>query len=119
MLASGKHTLIHEEAGPYKYKFETARQTGICDLQPLVIRSRVVDQLAVLGKSGAVAGTVPGMLLVIIFQRTAHMGATGHSGGQQIERRFDPVDRQLGLQNTPFRGEKLTEFTLFPLNLFT
>ena len=59
-------------------------------------RCRVVDQPALLCKTGAVAGAIPRVLLRVPFQRAAEMGTTLGGRGQKVDHGLEAIDHQLG-----------------------
>ena len=85
---------------PAKYKFSILK-TGWnkdgslpCSKVPIPC-CRVVDQMPILCKAGAVAGTIPAVLLRIPFQCTAQMGAAPRGGRQQVDHRLQTVGGML------------------------
>ena len=79
-----------------------------CCLHPLIIRSRIVDEFSGFSKAGAVAGAIPGVLRLIIFQSTPKMRTPRGCGRKQSDGGFQSVDRQLWAQDAPRRGENLS-----------
>ena len=88
---------------------------GFNILHPLIICCGVVDQLTGFREPGAMAGTIPGMLCLVIFQSAPKMGTAGDSGRKQTKCGFQSIDCQLWVQNTPRRGENLGVLIGLPL----
>ena len=70
-----------------------------------IARSGVVDQSAVLRKTGAMTGAVPAVFLSVPLQGASQMRTPGCSGCQQIFRRFQKIDPQLFVQHASGGGE--------------
>lgn len=58
---------------------------------------RIVQHLTGSREPGAVASTVPAMLLPVVFQRTAQVGTSLCCGDQEIRSCFGAIEEQLGL----------------------
>ena len=56
----------------------------------------VVDQPALLCKTGAVAGAIPRVLLRVPFQRAAEMGTTLGGRGQEVDHGLEAIDTNWG-----------------------
>ena len=69
--------------------------------------SRIVDELALRGEPGAVAGAIPGMLLWIPFQSAAKVGAALFGKTQEVSGGFGGIDKQLRLEHTAAWGDHL------------
>ena len=79
-------------------------------------RCRVVDQPALLCKTGAVAGAIPGVLLGIPLQRAAQVGAASCSGRQQADHGFPAIDSLLGAEDRAGRRKYFCKRMLLSLN---
>lgn len=66
---------------------------------------RIVQHLTGFREPGAVASTVPAMLLPVVFQRTAQVGTSPCCGDQEIRSCFGAIEEQLGLQDASGRTE--------------
>ena len=51
-----------------------------------IVRGGIVDELALLGKTRAVAGAIPGMLGGVVFESASEVGASGNSGRDEPDR---------------------------------
>ena len=71
-------------------------------------RCRVVDQPALLCKTGAVAGAIPRVLLRVPFQRAAEMGTTLGGRGQEVDHGLEAIDHQLGAKDRSGGGKHLS-----------
>lgn len=61
----------------------------------MIIRRGIVDQLAVFGEAGAVAGAIPRMLGAVVFEGAAEVWASWRSWGEETYRRFKGIDGEL------------------------
>ena len=65
----------------YQFARMCAKQQFTVPLFPQTFSGRVIQHFPILCKSGAVAGTIPGALVPVPFQRAAQVGAAGRCGG--------------------------------------
>jgi len=68
---------------------------GHIPLHSFIIRRGIIDQLAVLGKARAVAGTIPGVLGYIVFESATEVWTSGCGRCEKSDSRLKSVDDKL------------------------
>ena len=81
-----------------------------------ISRCRIINQPAALREAGAMAGTVPCVLLRIPLQRAAQVWAPPDRGGQQAGHCLKSIDSQLGPEDRSGGGKDLCPGISLSLN---